>query len=121
MHSPRPSSTTVPMIGTETIEIVAEPGGRDEDGKVLAGSAQKVTVEGCHVSPRTASELVAAGRESTEDVVRVLLPITAGLTRWSVLVVRGKRYQLDGEPTPFISDDDPDLSGYDVEATYRAG
>lgn len=109
------------MLGTETVGVLTEAG-RDEDGRVLASMpADPTLVDGCHVSPRTSAELIEAGRSPAEDVVRVLLPITAGLTRWSVLVVRGRQYQLDGDPTPHINDDDPELSGYDVEATYRVG
>jgi hypothetical protein len=107
------------MLGTETV-IVAGDFVRDADGKVTPGTGIGA-VAGCQVQPLTSSELVERGRSATDDAVRVLMPITTGVDRGSVLIVRGKRYQVDGNPIAYIDPDDPDLSGYDIEASRRAG
>ena len=107
------------MLGTETV-IVAGDYVRDEDGKVTAGAGIG-PVAGCAVFPMTTAELIERGRSSTNDGVRVLLPITTGIDRGSVLVVRGERYQVDGNPIAYIDPDDADLSGYDIVAYRRAG
>ncbi|UAJ16186.1 head-to-tail stopper [Gordonia phage Malibo] len=107
------------MLGTETVTVTGDFV-RDDDGKVTAGTGVG-PVEGCQVQPLTSQELVERGRSATDDAVRVLLPITEGIDRGSVLVVRGKRYQVDGNPIAYIDPEDPELSGYDVEASRRVG
>ena len=107
------------MLGTETV-IVAGDFVRDEDGKVTQ-SAGIGPITGCQVQPLTSQELVERGRSATDDAVRVLLPITDGITRDSLLVARGVTYQIDGNPQPYVDPDDPELSGYDIEATRREG
>ena len=107
------------MLGTETV-VVAGDYVRDEDGKVTLGTGIGL-VDGCAVFPLTTTELIERGRTSTDDGVRVLLPITSGIDRGSVLVVRGERYQVDGTPVAYIDPEDPELSGYDISAYRRAG
>ncbi|OBC12180.1 hypothetical protein A5788_22345 [Gordonia sp. 852002-50816_SCH5313054-c] len=107
------------MLGTETV-IVTGDFVRDEDGNVTSGTGIG-PVKRCQVQPLTSQELVERGRSATDDAVRVLLPITEGISRDSVLIVRGERYQVDGNPQPYIDPDDPEMSGYDIEATRRAG
>lgn len=107
------------MIGTETV-IVTGDYVRDEDGHVTT-TAGSVTVAGCQVQPMTSTELVERGRSSTADVVRVLMPITAGIDRNRVIVARGNRYQVDGNPIAYVDPEDPELSGYDITATRRVG
>lgn len=107
------------MLGTETV-IVTGDFVRDEDGHVTAGTGIG-PVDGCQVQPLTTAELVERGRSSTTDAIRVLLPITTGLDRGSVIVARGRRYQVDGNPIPYLDPEDPELSGYDITATRRAG
>lgn len=107
------------MLGTETVTVSGDMV-RDEDGRVIPGAGIG-PVEGCQVQPLSTAELVERGRSSTDDAVRVLLPITEGIDRGTVLIIRGKRYQVDGNPQPYIDPEDPDLSGYDVEASRRVG
>lgn len=112
---------TAPMLGTETV-IVGRERDRDEDGKPATGPTTGIgPVAGCVVSQLRSSELVEAGRNPTDDVVRVFLPITEGIDADTVLTVRDKPYQVDGNPEPYIDPEDPELSGYDLEATHRAG
>lgn len=108
------------MLGTETV-VVEGDYVRDEDGQVVVGTGIG-PVANCAVFPLSTVELVERGRESTDDAVRVFLPITSGLNQGTVLVVRGKTYQIDGNPEPYIDPDgDLDMTGYDVEASHRAG
>lgn len=107
------------MLGVEEVGVVGALV-RDGDGKVAA-SPNGTPVSGCLVTPLSSTEIVDRGREATDDLVRVQLPITTGITRDSILVVRGHRYQIEGDPTPFIAEDDPDLSGYDVIGYRRRG
>ena len=107
------------MLGTETVTVSGDMV-RDEDGRVTPGAGIG-PVEGCQVQPLSTAELVERGRSSTDDAVRVLLPITEGIDRGTVLIIRGKRYQVDGNPQPHIDPEDPDLSGYDIEASRRVG
>jgi hypothetical protein len=107
------------MLGTETVHV----GGdlvRDGDGNMTPTTGIG-DVKGCQVQPLSATELVERGRAGTEDAVQVLLPITEGITSKSLLAIRGKKYQVDGNPQPYIDPEDPDLSGYDITATRRAG
>ena len=107
------------MLGTETV-VVEGDFVRGTDGKVTK-TAGLGPVDNCQVQPATTKELVDRGREGTEDAVRVFLPITSGLNRNKVLVVRGARYSIDGNPQPYIDPEDPELSGYDVFAITAAG
>lgn len=107
------------MLGTETV-IVGGDFVRDEDGRVTQAVGIGA-VDNCQVQPMSAKELVDRGRDGDEDAVSVFLPITAGLDRTSTLTVRGVTYSIDGNPQPYVNPEDPDLSGYSVTATRRAG
>ncbi|MDL9938686.1 hypothetical protein QSJ18_18220 [Gordonia sp. ABSL1-1] len=107
------------MLGTETVTI----GGdftRDDDGRLVA-SVGLGAVDGCQVQPMSADELVARGRQGTEDAIRVFIPVTTGIDNNSTLIVRGNPYRVDGNPQAYIDPDDPELSGYDITATRAAG
>ena len=107
------------MLGTETVHV----GGdlvRDSNGNTSATTGIG-NVEGCQVQPLSSAELVERGRTGTEDAVQVFLPITEGIDKKSLLTIRGKKYQIDGNPLPYIDDEDPELSGYDITATRRLG
>lgn len=108
------------MLGTETVHVGADLV-RDSDGNMVPGPAGVGDVEGCQVQPLSAAELVERGRQGTEDAVSVFLPITEGIVSTSLLSVRGKKYQIDGSPQPYIDPEDPELSGYSVTATRRVG
>ena len=107
------------MLGTETV-YVGEDFVRDDDGKVTRNPAQ-VAVENCQVQPVSSAELRERGRSGTDDVIDVFLPITTGITSDTVLIVRGEPYAIDGNPLPRLDDEDPELSGYAVQAERRQG
>lgn len=107
------------MLGTETVYV----GGdlvRDSNNNTVA-TAGIGDVEGCQVQPLSSAELVERGRTGTEDAVQVFLPVTDGINSTSLLTIRGKKYQIDGNPQPYIDPEDPELSGYDITATRRLG
>ncbi|WP_336793011.1 hypothetical protein [Gordonia malaquae] len=108
------------MLGTETVTVAGDLR-RDSDGKVVPAGGAPVDIDGCLVTPLSSAEAIERGRESSDSLVRVQLPITAGITKDSVLIVRGLRYTIDGDSLAFIADDDPELSGYDVVGYRRKG
>lgn len=111
------------MLGTETVTVAGDLVRDDDNNMVPAPGLGKV--DGCCVFPLSTSELIERGRSGTADVIRVTLPITEGIDSTSILVLSDRagdlRYQVDGNPAPYINPDDPELSGYDITATRRVG
>ena len=108
------------MLGTETVVVVGEVE-YDADNDPIPGSGS-LTVEGCGVYPMAGADLESAARSGTTARVRVLLPITSGVSGDSVLTVRGvPGFRVEGDPVPYIDDEDPELSGYDLTAILAKG
>ena len=108
------------MLGSETVIVGAEVE-YDDNNDPIPGSGS-LTVEGCGVFPMDGADFANASRSGTTTRVRVLLPITTGVSGDSVLTVRGVAgFRVEGDPVPYIDDEDPELSGYDIEATRREG
>lgn len=113
------------MLGTETVILLTESR-LDADNNPV--TSPEVTVPNCLVEDATVRE--DAGRPDERrgqgspsiGMIRVLLPITSGVHAGCALKVRGRRYQVIGDPQPYIDPDgDPDLSGYDLLAEAGRG
>lgn len=107
------------MLGGERVLVLGDTT-LDADNNPIPGSGEEI-VDGCLVSPMSATELREVGRDGDQDVVRVQLPITSGVTATTRLKVRGLLYRVDGTVQPFLAEDDPELSGYDLTATRTSG
>jgi hypothetical protein len=107
------------MLGDVTV-TVRQSGRRDADGNPIPPGAA-FTVDNCLVAPVKAAELLAVDRSEGTTTVVVDLPITTGIDHTCELGIRGRWYRILGDPEPYISDEDPEMSGYQVIATRGSG
>ncbi|QKY80010.1 head-to-tail stopper [Gordonia phage Doggs] len=111
------------MLGTETVGLDSETE-FDADNNPIPGTGTPKPIDGCLVEPLqplASGESVERDRSGTVSRVKVLMPITAGVSGDSRLVVRGDPYLVSGDPIPFVHDEDPELSGYEVIAVSAKG
>ncbi|QMU22506.1 hypothetical protein [Gordonia rubripertincta] len=111
------------MLGTETVGVGSEVE-FDSNNDPIPGTGTPKPIAGCLVEPMdplTSSETVDRDRSGTVSRVKVLLPITSGVTGDTRLVVRGEPYLVLGDPIPYVDDEDPELSGYEVIAVSAKG
>lgn len=111
------------MLGTETVRVENETE-LDADNDPVPGTGVPKSVEGCLVEPLqplASGESVERDRSGTVARVKVLMPITSGVSGDSRLVIRGNPYLVSGDPIPFVDDEDPELSGYEVIAVSAKG
>lgn len=106
------------MLGTETVAI-RQSGGVGPKGDPIAGRTW--TVDNCLVAPASTAEQLAIDRTGGTTSVVVTLPITASIDHTCDLGIRGRWYRIIGDAEPFINDEDPELSGYQVTATRAQG
>ena len=107
------------MLGTQTV-MVRQAGRRDADGNPIP-PPPSWTVDNCLVGPVTAAELLAVDRTEGTTTVVVDMPITSGIDHTCELGIGDRWYRVLGDPEPYVSDEDPELSGYQVIATRGAG
>ncbi|AMS03648.1 head-to-tail stopper [Gordonia phage Ayotoya] len=106
------------MLGRETVRLRL-PAGTTPDGDPLP-IAVPVEVESCLVEVLGGADLVELGRDGATGGVRVYMPITSGVTAQHDVEVRGRWYEIVGDPEPNLNDD-PELSGYVLTCTRGEG
>ncbi|QOC55872.1 head-to-tail stopper [Gordonia phage DirtyBoi] len=111
------------MLGSETATFSSEVE-YDGNNDPIAGTGQPWTVEGCHVEPLDGTDITAQDRSGTATRLKVFIPVTSGISGDTVITSIGSRggpYRIEGDPQPFIDDEDPELSGYAVIARSAKG
>jgi hypothetical protein len=106
------------MLGTEPVRV-RRRGGITADGDPTP--ATEWPVDDCLVDPGALGERLDIDRTAATTTVAVTMPITAGIDHTCELKIRGRWYRIVGDPEPFVNDEDPELSGYQVTATRGAG
>lgn len=109
------------MLGTETV-TVRKGAGKTAGGDPIPGTSWPV--DGCLVDPGgtgSVSEQLDKARTAGLTTVAVTMPITAGIDHTCELKIRDRWYRIVGDAEPFVNDEDPELSGYQVTATRGAG
>lgn len=116
------------MLGSETC-ILAGRVHYDDSNDPVPGTELPVEVHGCYVEPLGVdgprrSDVIERDRSGTTTRLRVFIPVTSGVTGDTVIteiVGRGGPYRVEGNPQPFIDDEDPELSGYIVTVFAARG
>lgn len=113
------------MLGTETVYLSTGQA-LDSDNNPTSG-ADPIAVHGCLVENATVrgdeglpDELRGQATGSVASI-RIYMPITSGVSSTTALKVRGKLFQVVGDPEAFINDEDPELCGYVVLAKAGRG
>ncbi|WP_044506226.1 hypothetical protein [Gordonia sp. KTR9] len=107
------------MLGDETVHARTSAGIDTRGREVPAGP--EWPIENCSVFPLGGTELFDATRDGATSAVRVLAPITGGLTGDHELKVRGSWYRIVGDAIAYVDAEDPELSGYDLTCTRGRG
>ncbi|QLF84819.1 head-to-tail stopper [Gordonia phage BBQValindra] len=111
------------MLGTETVVLAGEVE-YDADNNPVPDTGVPLAVDGCHVEPLDGTDTTASDRSGTSTRLRVFIPLTSGVTGDTVITSiagRGGPFEIEGDPQPFIDDEDPELSGYVVVAYSAKG
>lgn len=99
------------MSAGETVTV--RPGVEyDDDNDPIPGSGAPFDIEGCVVEPLGGTEAIESDRRGTVDRLRIYAPgpVPHEIPNTAEVVVRGRAWQIDGNPDDWL-DDDPDLSG----------
>lgn len=111
------------MLGSETCVLAGETE-YDADNRPVPDTGATKTVHGCHVEPMDGADTTASDRSGTSTRLRVFIPLTSGVTGDTVITSisgRGGPFAIEGDPQPFVDDEDPELSGYVVVAYSAKG
>lgn len=83
--------------GTETVVLLGEAGGVDDDGYPLPGTAD-TPIAGCTVQLNVTADDVARDRDGTTVSLRVFAPPGTVIDEDRDVMIRGQRYRIVGVP-----------------------
>lgn len=84
---------TVVIKGQQEVDWAGDP---------IPGTAEDTNVPGCHVYPKGADEASFRASTTTDDLVCLAPIFETDVKSTSVIVWRGKEYQVDGNPMPWL-------------------
>lgn len=89
-----------PGMTGETIAVIrsGEPVGTDRYGNPIPGPTTGHQVHGCAIEPVGSQEPVEVGRQAIHTRLTVYAPAGADVQAGDQLDVRGRRYDVDGNP-----------------------
>jgi uncharacterized Zn-binding protein involved in type VI secretion len=90
-------------FGEPAVFEMAVQGAEDAHGNPIVTFADAVTVEGCGFAPGGSQELYGPGRNPVTSVPQLYCPPGTVVTSRSRVTVRGKLYQVDGDPAEWRS------------------
>lgn len=88
-------------IGGESVTVTPEPE-RDANGDPVGGSGTAFDIVGCALWPKGTSEENFRAATTTEDLVMLAPVYETDLSSTMTVTYRGRDYQADGKPAPWI-------------------
>lgn len=96
--------------GETVTRVRATPGGYDQYGDPLPGTASEVDIPGCAFAPRSHrfdSEQTEPGRRAVTEHITLYAPAGTDIQPADLIAARGNTYRVDGETgdwrSPFTS------------------
>lgn len=105
--------------GSETITVIGSPGGVDDDGYPLPGSADR-QVHGCTVQLNVTSDDVARDRDGRSVSLRVFAPPGTVIDPDRLVRIRGEEFRVTGVPFDWSTNRRPALGRHRPKVEFIA-
>lgn len=115
---------TIPDLGLiagEDVTVVSFPVDRDGIGEPDYGEPVRTEVPGCFVQPGSTSDMDASRPDGVAVAATVYMRDPGFSLRGCLLEVRGRAYEVVGEPEPSTTANVPGGRNLQVEVTWADG
>lgn len=111
------------MNGETVVVLRAPAGDKDRYGNATRDwpSATRRDVAGCAVAPRNVPEDTGEGRQAVTIGLTVYMPPGADVLATDRVECRGRVYEVDGEPSLWVSPFAPEAFGIEVALRQTEG
>lgn len=92
-----------PHIDPIGVEVIVVKGEQEYDpfGDPIGGTAEDISIPGCHIYPKGADEAAFRAATTTDDLICLAPVWETDVKSTAVIRWRGKDYHVDGNPMPW--------------------
>lgn len=109
------------LIDSEAVTVVSFPVERDDLGEPVFGEPERTEVPGCFVQPGATADLDATRPNGVSVAFTVYMSDPGFSLRGCAMEVRGRRYEVVGDPHPSTPENVPGGRNLQVEVTRSDG